>query len=240
MAQPITSVPMTSGQEKQLVRFVADAAESAAKRVVADADFLWKDGAQLIIERGGELRTAIERATLNALKQLSSRYPVLTETRLLKPVAQATVLARTRPFNVAEFYQTIPGAYIRSKRFFVDRLDLSTKPMVDSAPERPYVASLLKANAFDAEIRKELPENHLSTLEDIASLIEAQPVGKPGLLLANGHANIFYVAGKNAEVFAADISLDPKSGWSIDICKLNNLGYWFSGLQVLCPGTAAL
>ena len=41
MAQPITSVPMTSGQEKQLVRFIADAAESAAKRVVADADFLY-------------------------------------------------------------------------------------------------------------------------------------------------------------------------------------------------------
>ncbi len=56
MAQPITSVPMTSGQEKQLVRFVADAAEAAAKRAVADADFLDKDGAQLVIERGDVLR----------------------------------------------------------------------------------------------------------------------------------------------------------------------------------------
>ncbi|MBP6889338.1 MAG: hypothetical protein KBC19_01935, partial [Candidatus Moranbacteria bacterium] len=74
MAQPITS-----GQDKQIVRFVADAAEAAAKTAVAQADFLDKDGAQLVIVRGDELKVAIERATINALKQLSSRYPVLAE-----------------------------------------------------------------------------------------------------------------------------------------------------------------
>ena len=239
MAQPITSVPMTSGQEKQLVRFVADAAESAAKRVVADADFLWKDGAQLVIERGGELRTAIERATLNALKQLSSRYPVLAETRLLKPIGKSTVPARTKPFNAAEFYQTGTGLYVYDT--FADRLDLSARQTVDSAPERPYVASLLKANAYDKDIRKELPETHLSTLEDIAGLIEAQPNGKSGFLLNNGYANIFYVEGKNGEVFAVGVDwFSVSREWSVYDWELVESGDWDTDDQVLCPGNAAL
>ncbi|MBP5993801.1 MAG: hypothetical protein KA731_02725 [Candidatus Moranbacteria bacterium] len=230
---------MTSGQEKQLVRFVADAAESAAKQVVADADFLWKDGAQLVIERGGELKTAIEQATVNALKQLSSRYPVFAETRLLKPVAQATVPARTKPFNVAEFYQTGPGLYVYDT--FADRLELNARQAVDSAPERPYVASLLKANASDGDIRKELPETHLSTLEGIAGLIEAQPNGKSGFLLNNGYANIFYVEGKNGEVFAVGVRWDSgRRRWRVRNWELGGFGDWDADRQVLCPGTAAL
>lgn len=230
---------MTSGQEKQLVRFVADAAEAAAKRAVADADFLWKDSAQQVIERGGELKAAIEQATVNALKQLSSRYPVLAETRLLKPVAQATVLARTKPWSAAAFYQTGPGLYVYDT--FADRLDVNVRQAVDSAPGRPYVASLLKANAYDKDICKELPEEYLSTLEDIAGLIEAQPNGKSGLLLNNGYANIFYVEGKNGEVFAVNVYWG--SGycqWYVYVWKLDGAGYWCADCQVLCPGTATL
>ena len=234
MAQPITS-----GQEKQLVRFVADAAESAAKSAVAQADFLDKDGAQLVIVRGDELKVAIERATLNILKQLSSRYPVLAETRLLKPVTQATVPARTKAFNAAAFYQTGPGLYVYDT--FADRLDLGARQRVDSAPERPYVASLLKANAYDKDIRKELPETHLSTLEDIAGLIEAQPNGKPGFLLSNGWANIFYVEGKNGEVFAVSVLWDSGSRhWSVRGWQLVGAGEWLADYQVLCPGNASL
>jgi hypothetical protein len=240
MAQPITSAVAITGQEKQLVRFVADAAESAAKSAVAQADFLDKDGAQLVIVRGDELKVAIERATLNILKQLSSRYPVLAETRLLKPVRKSTVPARTKPFNAAAFYQTGPGLYVYDT--FADRLDLNARQTVDSAPERPYVASLLiKENAYDKDIRKELPETHLSTLEDIAGLIEAQPNGKSGFLLSNGWANIFYVEGKNGEVFAVFVlwSSDNRR-WCVGGWKLDGDGYWRSGCQVLCPGNAAL
>ena len=234
MAQPITS-----GQDKQIVRFVADAAEAAAKTAVAQATFLDKDGAQLVIERGDALKAEIERATLNALKQLSSRHQVFTETRLLKPVAQATVPARTKPFNAAEFYQTGTGLYVYDT--FADRLDVNTRKTVDSAPERPYVASLLKANAYDKDIRKELPETHLSTLEDIAGLIEAQPGGKSGFLLNNGYANIFYVEVKNGEVFAVDVywhSDDRK--WDVCDWWLDENGRWRADLQVLCPGNATL
>ena len=183
------------------------------------------------------LQAYLERR--NPFGEKASDGVLLTETRLLKPVAQATVPARTKPFNAAKFYQTGPGLYVDDT--FADRLDVNARRTVDSAPERPYVASLLKANAYDMDIRKELPETHLSTLEDIAGLIEAQPNGKSGLLLNNGYANIFYVEGKNGEVFA--VNVDWGSGnreWNVRGWELGEIGNWNAGRQVLCPGNAVL
>ena len=164
---------------------------------------------------------------------------IVVETKLLKPVAQATVPARTKPFVASEFYQTGTGLYVYDT--FADRLGLNTRQVVDSAPERPYVASLLQANAYDTDIRKELPETHLSTLEDIAGLIEAQPNGKSGFLLNNGYANIFYVEGKNGEVFAVGVRWDSgRRRWRVRDWELGGFGDWDADRQVLCPGTASL
>mgnify|MGYP003455608088 FL=1 len=234
----MTTESITQGQEKQLKRFLEDSVVGAVHSALAQMN-LDKEGSQLIIERGDELKMDIEQMTLSVLKKLSSRYPVLAETTFLKPVAQATVPARTKPFNAAEFYQTGPGLYIYGT--FADCLDLHAKPTVDSAPERPYVASLLKANAYDKNIRKELPETHLSTLEDIAGLIEAQPNGKSGFLLNNGHANIFYVEGKNGEVFAVNVYWNSDyRKWDVGGWGQGERGGWGAGRQVLCPGNAAL
>lgn len=173
------------------------------------------------------------------MTQPIAHYPVLVETNLLKPVAKATVPARTKPFNAVAFYQTSVGLYVYDT--FADRLDLSAKQTVDSAPERPYVASLLKANAYDKDIRKELPETHLSTLEDIAGLIVAQPGGKSGFLLNNGWANIFYVEGKNSEVFAVYVHwFSDYREWLVSGWELGECGKWDAVNQVLCPGNAAL
>lgn len=234
----MTTQSITQGQEKQLKRFLEDSVVGAVHSALAQMN-LDKEGSQLIIERGDELKMGIEQMTLSVLKKLSSCYPVLAETTLLKPVAQATVPARTKPFNAAVFYQTGTGLYVYDT--FADRLDLSARQMVDSAPERPYVASLLKANAYDKDIRKELPENHLSTLEDIADLIEAQPNGKSGFLLNNGYANIFYVEGKNGEVFAVFVLWSSVNReWLVDDWRLGVGGGWDADNQVLCPGNAAL
>lgn len=240
MAHPITSiVAITSGQEKQIVRFVADAAESAAKTAVTRVDFLDKDGAQSVIARGDELKIIIARATINALKQLSSGYRVLAETKLLKPVAKATIPARMKPFNTAAFYRTGAGLYVYDT--FEDVLGLDVRQIVDSSPERSYVASLLKVTAYDTDIRKELPETHLSTLEDIAGLIEAQPNGKSGFLLNNGYANIFYVKGKNDKVLVVDARwFSVERRWRVFDWKLCVLGLWPIDYQVLCPGNAVL
>lgn len=157
----------------------------------------------------------------------------VVETDLLKPIAQATVPARTKPFVASEFYQSDTG--LCDSDTFADRFDLSVRKMADSTPERLYVASLLKANAYDRDIRKDLPDEHLSTLEDIASLIEAQPNGKKGILLTNGWANIFYVEGKNGEVFVVGVEWSSSScSWDVDDWELIS-GRWSAGDQVLCP-----
>ncbi len=186
----------------------------------------------------GSLNPVEVASAVQSIINRGYRYPV-TETRLLKPVAQATVPARTKPFNAVEFYQTGTGLYVYDT--FADRLDVNARQTVDSAPERPYVASLLKANAYDKDIRKELPENHLSTLEDIAGLIEAQSGGKSGFLLNNGYANIFYVEGKNGEVFAVDVRwYSGYREWNVRAWKLDGFGWWRADRQALCPGNAAL
>ena len=234
----MTTQLITQDQEKQLKRFLEDASRSATRSALAQVP-LDKEGAQQVIERGDVLKAEIERATINALKKLGSRYPVLAETTLLKPVAQATVPARTKPFNAAEFYQTGPGLYVYDT--FADRLDLRARKTVGSAPERPYVASLLQENAYDTGIRKELPEIHLSTLEDIAGLIEAQPNGKSGLLLSNGYANIFYIEGCNGEVFAVRVHWNSDDRmWDVIDWRLDEGGDWLADNQVLCPGNASL
>ena len=236
----MTIESITSGQEKQIARFLEDAAISATKLGLAQVVLrLDKDSAQCIITRGDELKVAIEQATINALKQLSSRYLVLEETKLLKPVAIATVPARTKFFNAEMFYQTGPGLYVWGT--FEDRLDLRARQIVSSAPERSYVASLLKANAYDRDIRKELPENHLSRLEDIAALIEAQPDGKSGILFTNGYTNIFYVEGKDGEVFAVGVRWGSDGrAWRVSAWRLDEVGDWLAGFPVLCPGNAVL
>lgn len=167
---------------------------------------------------------------------------LLTETRLLKPVAQATVPARTKPFDAVEFYRTRAGLYVYNVyNTFTDRLDLRTRPMVDSAPERSYVASFLKVKAYNEDIRKELPETHLSTLEDIAGLIEAQPDGQSGFLLNNGYANLFYVLSKNGEVFAVDVRwVSNVRTWDVRDWKFVEVGCWHAGNQILCPGILKL
>lgn len=164
---------------------------------------------------------------------------VIQETRLLKLVAQATVPARTKPFTASEFYQNGPGLYVYDT--FADRLELHARQTVDSAPERPYVASLLKASTHDTDIRSELPDEHLSTLEDIAGLIEVQRSGQSGFLLTDGSVNIFYVKGKNGKVFAVLVLwLSGGRGWNVHGWGLGALGGWRAGSQVLCPGNASL
>lgn len=140
------------------------------------------------------------------------------------------------PFVASRFYQSRPGLCVYDS--LAHLFDLSTWQAVDSTPARPYVASLLKANADDKDIRLELPERHLSTLEDIAALMFNQRGGKSGFLLNNGRANIFYALGKNGEVCDVDVYWYSDSyEWDVRGWRLGQSGCWFAGGQVLCPGT---
>lgn len=168
------------------------------------------------------------------------RYPVLTETWSLHPVAQATVSARIKPFNAEKFFQNRPGLEVHHT--FAKRFDLKARKTVTPTLKRFYVALLLKRKINDNDICKELPKSHLSTLEDIAGLIEAQSGGKAGFLLNNGKANLSYVEGKNGEVVTVMFSWQSfHDRWIISDQEPDYKDIpWFADCQVLCPGRFAL
>lgn len=174
------------------------------------------------------------------VQPIASAVMLGQEKQLLKFVVQTTVLARTKSFSVAECYR-VPDLYIYDS--FADLLDLNVRRqmMMVSAPARPYIAFRLKVDAYDKDVRRELPEMYLSAFEEIVALIIAQPGDKPGFLLSNGYANIFYVEGKNREVFAGfTYWLSEKHRWEIDGWRLVESARWGADRQILCPGTEAL
>ena len=65
-----TSVSITPGQEKQLRRFVADAADRAVDTALKQA-MIDPDGMQRVFARGDELQAPIETVTLDMLQRLS-------------------------------------------------------------------------------------------------------------------------------------------------------------------------
>lgn len=165
---------------------------------------------------------------------------VLTETRLLKPIAKMIIPARTKPFNAAEFYQNSARVVISDD--LADCLDLSARTTTDSIPERSYVALLFKDDASDLAIRAELPEAHLSTLEDIAVFIEAQPNGESGFLINDGCVTLFFVEGKNGAVCRVPVFWERMlHWWRIETWKFvlpeDEGGAIY---QVVCPGDAAI
>ncbi|PIZ89286.1 MAG: hypothetical protein COX90_00105 [Candidatus Nealsonbacteria bacterium CG_4_10_14_0_2_um_filter_38_17] len=62
----MTTQSITSGQEKQIVRFGSDAVEAALKSLALD-----KDGAQRVIEHGDEFASEIRNAAHAVLQNLS-------------------------------------------------------------------------------------------------------------------------------------------------------------------------
>ena len=71
----MTDTPITSPQDKQITRFLEDAALSAVKAAREQVPIETKDGAQRVIEGGDQLKAAIEAATVKALRELALPFP---------------------------------------------------------------------------------------------------------------------------------------------------------------------
>lgn len=162
---------------------------------------------------------------------------LIVETRLLKPVATAIVPVRNKSFNVAQFYNR---KCLCVAKWFHNRFDLEA--LTPASPEHPYVALLLKTKANNRDICRELPKDHLSTLEDIAGFIDAQSNGEKGFLPTSSYANIFYVLDKkNDQVFSMRVRwLAGSRRWAIYGWIFDGRTCFSAGHRVLCPGNAAL
>lgn len=211
---------LTKTFNKQTARFLATVATCMPS--------LSSDVMQGWITNPEALKEALRALSPPVTEQLL--YSEFAETRLLKAVNKSTLQARTNSFDLAKFYQTRTGLYVFD--VFIDCFDLK---FVGSSSRRLYMTAHLKANACDTDIRRELSEMHLSRLEDIASFIKRQSGGRLGFLLNNGCVNIFYVKGKNGEIFAVPIRWDAKDGdWCVGAWTIDS-GNWNVGDRVLYP-----
>ena len=129
----------------------------------------------------------------------------------------------TKQFVPNEFFVTRKGLYLWND---ISRV-LKNAQAVDSAGAATLRSFNLVKNAYDKEIKAELPEHHEVELWQIAELIDAQKNGENGPLLTNGYANIFYVAGYavNARWNAVDRE------WNVDAWRLVD-DYWNAGFRV--------
>ena len=171
-------------------------------------------------EQSGEKLSA---ALASALSPLAAPLP-REKPAILAPVGSHTVGPLTSRLDLKTFFQIRKGLYLWNDN--MGRVLRAAKP-VDTADAVSIASVDLTRNAYDREIKAELPENHEVELWHIAKLIEAQANGEDGPLLTSGYANIFYISG-----FAVFV------GWSAVSAKWHvhdwNLGvaYWNAGNRV--------
>lgn len=174
-----------------------------------------------------------------------SPFIPIEETDLLRPVAKYTIPARTMPFDLNQFYRTPKGIRIPEKFMLVDDdfkelLDIRSREVVASAPERTYVSLEMKNSACAYNILEKLPKPYSSTLEDIAALIELQWNGFKGILHNDGRGNTCFVE-RNREIIVVTV-LCVKDGrvWSVTGQKLDDFVGAGFGSRVFCPSNATL
>ncbi len=134
------------------------------------------------------------------------------------------LLEHSKTFNPHEYYQNRKGLYVWDG--FINNI-LSVAKEMEKVSARECTSHNLVKASNDAEIRDELPESHV--WEDasefcghLAGMIDCQPKGKEGNLLSNGYANLFYVRGKNVEVFAVYVFwYDDVRDWSLNAYLLD-------------------
>ena len=110
---------------------------------------------------------------------------------VLKFHEEVSVGQLTKRFVPNEFFTTRQGLYLWNDMQRV----LKNAQVVEKAEAAKLRSFDLTKNAYDREIKAELPERHETELWQIAELTDAQKNGEDGPLLTNDYVNIFYVAG---------------------------------------------
>lgn len=91
----------------------------------------------------------------------------------------------------------------------------------------------LNKNSVDGPILSELggQEKAETTLSEVFAMMECQATGKPGELLTNGYANIFYVRDITGTLRAVDV-IWLGDGWCVRADSVEDPDEWDAGRQV--------
>jgi len=151
--------------------------------------------------------------------------------RRLKLLGEVSLPRRSKEFDPHEFFRTRDGLWVSD--FFRDHV-LSVAKKTKAVRAQKGANFQLEDHSSDKEIRAEFPENHI--FEDasafcahLAGMIERQWSGTEGDLISNGYANIFYVRGKDNEVFAVIVFwLVVRREWRVGAYRLGD-DRWAAG-----------
>lgn len=149
--------------------------------------------------------------------------------KFLRGLCPLEVVALT----LANFFSTRPGLWVSDdfrKRIVAKASDVSVV--------RKTTTYVLPRNMTDKEVEAELPENHHWTETDVcatvAHMINLQPNGKKGVLLNDGHANLFYTS---SDVVLVYWDADNR-GWDVHTWERDDRR-WDAGDRVFSPATGA-
>jgi len=185
---------------------------------------LWIEDGTRTIEELSPLKEAIQAVIDRRPFRIEFLEPIIKlSLSVLGTPSQVTLPALTESFDPGKFFQTRSDLYLWGD--FKSRI-LSVAKAVESLPEMNIASCDLIKAATDAEIRGELPKDHVwqdasSFCGYLAGLLEKQKNGKEGTLL-NGYTNLFYVIGKDGEVFAVRVYWYSDSRRHVYASRLGN------------------
>ncbi len=140
-------------------------------------------------------------------------------------------------FVFSEFFFTRQGLYVwdslKERIGSIYKESTEYKSIDDLKP-----AFDLNRNMYDSEIIKEMGgeekvRENAVTMDQIEQLIKNQWEGKAGIMLNNGFANIFYVIGKNNQLFAVGVNWgSADQEWVVNGDRLDERGRWRRGARV--------
>lgn len=137
--------------------------------------------------------------------------------------------------NPDQFYRTRSGLYVWDD--YRERV-VSKAKLSPAGASYKFNYSTLARDLRDREIEACLPAQHLfdetAVCAIIAGLITKQPQGEEQVLLNNGCANLFYLAG--CVVIVYWVACDRE--WGVDTYAHDDDG-WDAGSQVFFPATGA-
>lgn len=162
-------------------------------------------------------------------------FPVFIETELFKPLAVATLPARTKPFDVAEFFRRSSHSVTDGFRWFLGHSPSSVANT--PAPARSYTVLQLKQELTTEAVCQLLPEERFVAIEDFAAFIESRSdvLNDTG----PGYANLFFVRRPDGgeRLFPVERCIS-RSAWAVCTAMFGET--WNPNDRIICPGTAVL
>jgi len=204
---------------------------------------LWIEDGTRRVEELSPLKEAIQAVIDRRPFRVEFIEPVIVikKPSVLGTPSKITLPAIDNPVDPKRFFKTGQGLYMWND--FTDRI-LSVTKEVKSLPAMEISSFSLLKSATYAEIRNELPEGHVwqdtsAFCGHFAGLLEKQKNGEEGILLNNSYANIFYVVGKNSEVFTVRVGwYSGAREWRVDAYTVDG-NQWNAGYRAFSATAGA-